>query len=60
MSLKADIDDLWQRKQDGMARLRDASETIPLLKATNFSPGIQVLQRLVSEAIGTFDDVVNA
>ncbi|KAA9398572.1 4-hydroxy-tetrahydrodipicolinate reductase [Haloarcula sp. CBA1130] len=42
--------------EDGMARLSAASEEIPLLKATNFSQGIQVLQRLVSEAVGTLDD----
>jgi len=42
--------------EDGMASLRDASEEVPLLKATNFSQGIQVLQRLVSEAVGTLDD----
>ncbi|EMA07654.1 dihydrodipicolinate reductase [Haloarcula vallismortis] len=42
--------------EDGLARLQDASEEIPLLKATNFSQGIQVLQRLVSEAVGTLDD----
>ena len=42
--------------EDGMARLRDASEEIPLLKATNFSQGIQVLQRLVSEAVGTLEE----
>jgi 4-hydroxy-tetrahydrodipicolinate reductase len=42
--------------EDGMARLKDASETIPLLKAANFSQGIQVLQRLVREAVGTLDE----
>jgi len=42
--------------KEGMARMEDASEEIPLLKATNFSQGIQVLQRLVSEAVGTLDD----
>ncbi|KOX92333.1 4-hydroxy-tetrahydrodipicolinate reductase [Haloarcula rubripromontorii] len=42
--------------EDGLTRLQDASEEIPLLKATNFSQGIQVLQRLVSEAVGTLDD----
>ncbi|EMA13157.1 4-hydroxy-tetrahydrodipicolinate reductase [Haloarcula marismortui] len=42
--------------EDGLARLQDASEEIPLLKATNFSQGIQVLQRLISEAVGTLDD----
>lgn len=42
--------------EDGLAGLRDASAEIPLLKATNFSQGIQVLQRLVSEAVATLDD----
>ena len=42
--------------EGGLARLQDASEEIPLLKATNFSQGIQVLQRLVSEAVATLDD----
>jgi len=41
---------------EGLARLEDASEEIPLLKATNFSRGIQVLQRLVSEAVAALDD----
>ncbi|MFB6223921.1 MAG: 4-hydroxy-tetrahydrodipicolinate reductase [Haloarcula sp.] len=41
--------------EDGMARLRDASERVPVLKATNFSQGIQVLQRLVREAVGTLE-----
>ncbi|MFY4811911.1 4-hydroxy-tetrahydrodipicolinate reductase [Haloarcula sp. AONF1] len=42
--------------EDGIGRLKDASEEVPLLKATNFSQGIQVLQRLISEAVGTLDD----
>ncbi|MGB9954030.1 4-hydroxy-tetrahydrodipicolinate reductase [Haloarcula marismortui] len=42
--------------EDGLARLQDASGVIPLLKATNFSQGIQVLQRLVSEAVDTLED----
>ncbi|GGM29487.1 4-hydroxy-tetrahydrodipicolinate reductase [Haloarcula argentinensis] len=42
--------------EDGMGRLKDASEEVPLLKATNFSQGIQVLQRLISEAVGTLED----
>jgi 4-hydroxy-tetrahydrodipicolinate reductase len=42
--------------EDGLARLQDVGEEIPLLKATNFSQGIQVLQRLVSEAVATLDD----
>jgi 4-hydroxy-tetrahydrodipicolinate reductase len=42
--------------EDGMAQLKDASERTALLKATNFSQGIQVLNRLVSEAVATLDD----
>lgn len=42
--------------EDGMARLEGVSESVPLLKATNFSRGIQVLQRLVREAVGTLDE----
>ncbi|EMA23607.1 4-hydroxy-tetrahydrodipicolinate reductase [Haloarcula argentinensis] len=42
--------------EDGMGRLKDASEEVPLLKATNFSQGIQVLQRLISEAVETLKD----
>ncbi|MHC3380311.1 4-hydroxy-tetrahydrodipicolinate reductase [Haloarcula sp. H-GB5] len=42
--------------EDGIGRLKDASEEVPLLKATNFSQGIQVLQRLISEAVGTLED----
>ena len=41
--------------EDGLAALADASEAIPLLKATNFSRGIQVLQRTVREAVGALD-----
>ena len=37
--------------ENGMARLTDASERVPVLKATNFSRGIQVLQRTVREAV---------
>jgi 4-hydroxy-tetrahydrodipicolinate reductase len=36
---------------DGLDELDAASEQIPLLKATNFSRGIQVLQRTVREAV---------
>ena len=35
----------------GMASLRATSEEVPVLKATNFSRGIQVLLRTVSEAV---------
>lgn len=41
---------------DGLAELDAASESIPLLKATNFSRGIQVLQRTVREAVRALDD----
>jgi len=36
---------------DGFARLEATSETVPVLKATNFSRGIQVLLRTVREAV---------
>ena len=42
--------------EDGLADLDAASESIPLLKATNFSRGIQVLQRTVREAVRALDD----
>jgi len=41
---------------DGLAALDSASESVPLLKATNFSRGIQVLQRTVREAVRALDD----
>ena len=41
---------------DGLAELDAASESVPLLKATNFSRGIQVLQRTVREAVRALDD----
>ena len=41
---------------DGLAELDAASDSIPLLKATNFSQGIQVLQRAVREAVSALDD----
>jgi 4-hydroxy-tetrahydrodipicolinate reductase len=41
---------------DGLAALERASESVPLLKATNFSRGIQVLQRTVREAVRALDD----
>jgi len=42
--------------EDGLTALDDASESVPLLKATNFSRGIQVLQRTVREAVRALDD----
>ncbi len=42
--------------EDGLAQLDAASESVPLLKATNFSRGIQVLQRTVREAVRALDD----
>ncbi|MDS0258001.1 4-hydroxy-tetrahydrodipicolinate reductase [Haloarcula sp. S1CR25-12] len=42
--------------EDGLAALDSASESVPLLKATNFSRGIQVLQRTVREAVRALDD----
>ena len=42
--------------EDGLAALDDASDSVPLLKATNFSRGIQVLQRTVREAVRALDD----
>ena len=41
---------------DGLAELDAASESVPLLKATNFSRGIQVLQRTVREAVRALED----
>jgi len=41
---------------DGLAELNAASESVPLLKATNFSQGIQVLQRAVKEAVSALSD----
>lgn len=40
---------------DQMAALDEASESVPVLKATNFSRGIQVLLRTVREAVGALD-----
>ena len=40
----------------GLAELNATSESVPLLKATNFSRGIQVLQRTVREAVRALDD----
>ena len=37
---------------DGFDRLEAATESVPVLKATNFSRGIQVLLRTVREAVG--------
>ena len=41
---------------DGLEELVAASTSIPLLKATNFSRGIQVLQRTVREAVRALPD----
>lgn len=41
--------------EEGLAALDAASESVPLLKATNFSRGIQVLQRTVREAVAALD-----
>jgi len=35
----------------GMASLRSASQDVPVLKATNFSRGIQVYLRTIGEAV---------
>jgi len=40
---------------DGLAELDAASESVPVLKATNFSRGIQVLLRTVTEAVSALD-----
>ncbi len=40
---------------DELDRLRETSEHVPVLKATNFSRGIQVLLRTVGEAVGALD-----
>ena len=36
---------------DGTERLREASETVPLLKASNFARGVAALRRAVREAV---------
>ncbi|MCL9814579.1 4-hydroxy-tetrahydrodipicolinate reductase [Natranaeroarchaeum aerophilus] len=41
--------------EDGLADLRATSESVPVLKATNFSRGIQVLLRTVSEAVDALE-----
>lgn len=41
--------------EDQLSYLRRTSESVPVLKATNFSRGIQVLLRTVSEAVGALD-----
>ncbi|SNZ12876.1 dihydrodipicolinate reductase [Natronoarchaeum philippinense] len=41
--------------EDGEASLRAAGEDIPVLKATNFSRGVNVLQRVVGEAVAALD-----
>ena len=40
---------------DGHEALETASDEVPVLKATNFSRGIQVLLRTVTEAVGALD-----
>ncbi|WP_276271235.1 4-hydroxy-tetrahydrodipicolinate reductase [Haloarcula litorea] len=40
----------------GLDRLDAVAAEVPLLKAANFSPGIQVLQRTVREAVRALDD----
>ena len=40
---------------DGFAALEATSDDVPVLKATNFSRGIQVLLRTVTEAVGALD-----
>ncbi|PSP31479.1 4-hydroxy-tetrahydrodipicolinate reductase [Halobacteriales archaeon QH_10_67_22] len=40
---------------EGFDRLESASEAVPVLKATNFSRGIQALLRTVREAVGALD-----
>jgi len=41
--------------EDAEASLRAASEDVPVLKATNFSRGINVLQRVVGDAVAALD-----
>jgi 4-hydroxy-tetrahydrodipicolinate reductase len=43
-------------EEEEMAQLKDVSEQVAVLKATNFSRGIQVLQRTVREAVRALDD----
>jgi len=40
---------------DGVTRLRQAAERVPVLQAPNFSPGMQVLESLVAEAANALD-----
>ncbi|GAA0661971.1 4-hydroxy-tetrahydrodipicolinate reductase [Natronoarchaeum mannanilyticum] len=42
--------------EDAEASLRAVSEDVPVLKATNFSRGINVLQRVVGDAVAALDD----
>ncbi|QIO22299.1 4-hydroxy-tetrahydrodipicolinate reductase [Haloarcula sp. JP-L23] len=42
--------------EDGLDHFAAVSAEVPLLKASNFSQGIQVLQRLVGEAVRALDD----
>ena len=41
---------------EGLAGIRDAGETVPVLKATNFSRGIQALLGAVREAVATLPE----
>ncbi|GAB3021368.1 4-hydroxy-tetrahydrodipicolinate reductase [Natronobiforma cellulositropha] len=41
--------------EEGFATLEAAGEAVPVLKATNFSRGIQVLLRTVREAVGALE-----
>jgi 4-hydroxy-tetrahydrodipicolinate reductase len=41
---------------DGVADLRRASESVPVLKASNFSRGVAALRRAVREAVGALPD----
>ncbi|MFC7249731.1 4-hydroxy-tetrahydrodipicolinate reductase [Halomicroarcula sp. GCM10025324] len=43
-------------EEEEMGQLKDVSERVAVLKATNFSRGIQVLQRTVREAVRALDD----
>jgi 4-hydroxy-tetrahydrodipicolinate reductase len=43
-------------EEEEMGQLKDVSERVALLKATNFSRGIQVLKRTVREAVRALDD----
>ena len=42
--------------EDGEAALDDASETVPLLKASNFARGVAAFRQAVREAVGSLPD----